>query len=176
MSLAYKVQLVLAATFLLGVFPAAVIASTGKAAMVSAYLDEPVLVFSSESTARPLPDSIFTPGVPFTFASNITLACQGVHGRNNDLLVYLPASQICMSLHDLHALAREFHPRQALFAVLERDRKHLLKGLETEAFIIMQPNSGSRAVGLSAGVEVAGVCICPNPVENVFSDGFEEQP
>ncbi len=150
-------------------------ASSSIAAPLSVnYLDVAALVFQPPSVAKnTLPASILLPGVPLTSAAEIGQACRSVHTRSDDLLVFLPSSKTCMSLGDLFKLARETHPQQALFVVLERDRKLLLKGLETLALQVIRPKSTSLALRIPDGPAAAEVCSCPNPDGIIFVDGFE---
>lgn len=67
-------------------------------------------------------------------------------------------------------------PEQASFGLLERDRRTLLKGLETESFLVMQPGSAAGANGVLDAVVLAGVCTFPNLPDPIFDDGFEDLP
>lgn len=141
------------------------------------YLDETALVFeAAQPKDSRLPPSILLHGIPLTFASDIRQACNSVQARQGDLLAFLPDSKSCLTLTELFSLAREVHPEQALFGLLERDRRTLLKGLETESFLVMQPRSAAGASGVLEAVVVAGVCTCPNLPDPIFDDGFEDIP
>lgn len=152
-------------------------AALGQSKLYAGYLDEAALVFSSETLkSRHLPSSILLPGLPPAYASDIHRACRAVHERKDDLLVYLPAAKVCLSLTELFDLAREFFPDQAMSGLLMRDRQSLMKGLETEALMVMQPKPRFMTQNLVDGVAAAEQCYCPNPTGDIFADGFESIP
>jgi hypothetical protein len=147
-------------------------ASPVKAAAISfAYLDEAALVFKPAAIPE-LPASIYRPGAAITFTHDIKLACKAVHTRGDDLLVFLSDTRICLTLTELIELAQEFHPEKALTAITNQDRKKLMKGLESETFLLMQPKPQAQPQSSPDGVAAALVCYCPNP-PTIFEDGFE---
>jgi hypothetical protein len=162
---------VFAVTVLCGFLPIETHASSSTAPLGVSYLDEAALVFWPETTGQ-LPNSIFIPAVPLTYASEIRLACQSVYARNGDPLVFLSGTRICVTLTELFDLARELHPEQVSFGVTEQDRQQLTKSLEIEKFVLMRPKAVFQPKTLPDGVAAALVCYCPNP-PTIFADGFE---
>jgi len=167
-------QLVVCAAALLCAFQWAPADATPLA---TTYLNEAGLVFQPAALRTgELPSSILVPGLRLTFASDIQRVCRRVHAGHDDLLVFMPESMSCLSLTALFAQAREAHPESAFYGVLERDRQLMVKGLESDVFLVMQPKTVFASGPFSDGAAAFGACSCPNPPEVILIDGFEDAP
>lgn len=156
-----------------GALPERAVAATHTVA----YLNEPALVFtSSQIKANELPNSIFISGMPLTFASDIRLACRTASANINEILVFQPRTKRCMSLTSMFSIALDTHPKQAHFASLEKDRLSLLRQLQDDSYVVMQPVSTFQRPSIMVASTAAESCTCPPdpPVtEDIFINSFE---
>jgi len=156
-----------------GALPERAVAATRTVA----YLNEPSLVFTSaQIKANELPHSLFISGMPLTFASDIRLACRTVSTNKNEILVFQPRTKRCMKLTSMFKTALDTHPKQAHFAALEKDRLSLLKQLQNDSYVVMQPASTFQRPNIMVASTAAESCTCPPdpPVsEDIFINSFE---
>ena len=152
MSTATKLQAAIAAVALFGAVPDSALAEV----VFSRYLDQSVLVFKAEDIQnRRIPARVHVHGAPLVFGSQVSLACLGVNLRRDELIVFLPESQSCISLGELDP---------GSMGGIERDRSALNKALEDSAVVVMKPQAQAQGG--------AGLCGCPGnrpPVVSVRS-------